>query len=240
MRETATATPSNDGVREELGTSESSTLAAFVAVAHHHGVAARTDALRRAHPFQTAEPATALIAVMAKLHGLVAQPLRLQRGDLIKLSRTVPAILRFPDDRSLLLLRVEQRDGVTLAMVHDPLAAADAVVAVDEARLYETWAGDVVLVKRRWRLSDQEQPFSLQWLVGQTLLEKSIFRDILLASAASAVFAMAPAFVFMTIVNRVLLNNAMNTLNVIAVGVAFLLMFDTLFGYLRRYIINKV
>ena len=48
----------------------------------------------------------------------------------------------------------------------------------DEPRLSQIWQGDILLLKRRWRVTDDERPFNFTWLLGQIVREKRIFRDI--------------------------------------------------------------
>src|SRR5215472_17604810 len=90
------------------------------------------------------------------------------------------------------------------------------IVSPAHCSLREQWAGETILLKRRHALTDEERPFGLGWLFGQVIREKSIFRDITIAAVISTVFAVTPPFMFMIVIDRVLVHHSTSTLAVIA------------------------
>jgi ATP-binding cassette subfamily B protein len=155
--------------------------------------------------------------------------------DLARLSRVMPAILRLRGGGSLVLegLREDGSSG-PLALVRDPTSQPDAVAVVDEARLDAVWDGRVLLIKRRFGAADEARPFGLGWLLMQVLHERRVFRDIGIAALIGTVFAVAPPFLFMIVLDRVLTNHSMSTLIVIAGALLLLILFEVVLGYLRR------
>src|SRR5262249_7995513 len=154
------------------------TLAAFAAVAQRRGVDVSTGQLRRSYVFSGGELASKVVIAIARDFGLEARQLRLRWGDLRRMYASLPALLRLKGGTSLIPQGFrEQTSSGAVVILRDP-TAPDALMAVDQAKLAEQWAGEVILLKRRHALVDEERPFGLAWLLGQVLREKSLFRDI--------------------------------------------------------------
>jgi ATP-binding cassette subfamily B protein len=215
----------------------STAVAALVRVAQHFGLTFSVDEVMRAQPFDGPEPSPALLIKMAGRVGLRAQALRIKRGELGTLEGSTPAILVLSDGRAVLLERVHHRDGVHLALIEDPGSASGVSALIDEPRLFDIWAGDLILIKRRWRLTDEERPFGAQWLIGQVVKERRLFRDIAVAAFMLSLLSLFPVIVFMVMLDRVLFNKSMATLGVLGVALLGIIAFDTAFGYLRRYLV---
>jgi ATP-binding cassette subfamily B protein len=215
----------------------STAVAALARIARHHGLTFSAQELIRANPFEGPEPSPALLLKMAERAGLQGQILRIRRGELATLVKSVPAILLLSDGRAVLLERVHQRDGANLAMVEDPVCRTGVTALVDEPRLFDVWGGDILLLKRRWKLTDEEKPFGFGWLFGQAIRERKLFRDIGVAAFFLSLLQLFPALVFMVMIDRVLYNKSLATLGVLGLALLGITLFDTVFGYLRRYLV---
>jgi ATP-binding cassette, subfamily B, bacterial HlyB/CyaB len=216
----------------------STAVAALARAARHHGLTFSVAELVRANPFSGAEPNPAVLLKMAERAGLSGQLTRLKRGELGMLERSVPAVLILSDGRAVLLERVHERDGTHLALIEDPSSNSGISALIDEPRLFDIWDGEVLLLKRRWRLTDPEQPFGLPWLIGQVVKERKLFRDIAIAAFMMSALSLFPLLMFMVMIDRVLYNKSMSTLWVLGLSLLVVIAFDTAFGYLRRYLIN--
>jgi ATP-binding cassette subfamily B protein len=215
-------------------------VAALVRVAQHYGLDYRADELIRAHPFEGAEPTPPLLRKMAERIGLRARLAKIKRGELAGLAKSLPAIVLLMDGRAVLLERVHKEQDTTKALIEDPAAARGISALLDEARLFEFWAGDIVLLQRRFKLTDEEQPFGVWWLVGQVVRERKLVRDITVAAFFMSLLALFPVMVMMIAIDRVLYNKSYSTLGVIALAMVLVTAFDTTFGYLRRFLILLV
>jgi len=213
----------------------STSIRALVAVACRLGVDASVDQLRRRFALNTAEPDTATLLAVARELGLEAQVLYMKFEELPRLAATLPAILRAKDGGAM-ILEAAQSDPAkgTVAVIRDPGAAEDAVIAIDELHLAEVWEGEAILIKRIHASTDEMQPFGISWLAGQVLKERKLFGDIAAGALVSTVFAVAPPFMVMIVLNRVLVNHSWATLNVLAAVILIMLLFETVLAYLRR------
>ena len=161
--------------------------------------------------------------------------------ELPRVARALPAILRAKDGGALILeeARSDPAKG-TVAVIRDPSSTEDVVLAIDELHLAEVWEGEAILIKRRHSAIDEQQPFGMAWLFGQVLKERKLFKDIMAAAFVSTVFAIAPAFIFRIVLDRVLVNNSYSTLNVVIGGIVFLIVFESVLSYLRRVLTQVV
>ena len=227
MQDAITTAPDNDAP-------VSSTLRALAAVATRLGLDINVEQLRRRFALQSGEPETSTLIAIARELGLEAQALQMTFQELPRLRRALPVILRAKNGGALILedARTDPSKG-TVVVIRDPVATGEAVVAVDELHLAEVWHGEAILIKRRFSTTDEEQPFGMRWLIGQVIRERKLFRDIGLAAFVSTVFALMPPLMFMIVIDRVLANNSISTLAVLAVAIALLIIFETILTYLR-------
>jgi ATP-binding cassette, subfamily B, bacterial HlyB/CyaB len=216
---------------------QSSALMALVAVAARLGVDTSVDQLRRRFSMDTVEPDTSTLIAMARELGLEAKSLHLTFDELPRLSKTLPAILRAKGGGALLLesARSDRMKG-TVAVVRDPASPESERVAIEEIHLTELWDGELILIKRVFGATDEQQQFGVMWLVGQVLRERRLFRDIAYGAMASTVFAVAPPFLFRVVIDKVIVNQSYRTLNVIVVAIAMMIVTEMIAGHARRFL----
>jgi subfamily B ATP-binding cassette protein HlyB/CyaB len=212
-------------------------LHALVTVARHHGLHLSATQIRRDYGIETGEPSSKLLLKIAADAGLVARSAQLKWKHLSRLDKALPLLLRLRDGRAMVMIAFQRSGSTQTALLLDPLSPEQACIAVDELRLASVWNGEAIFVKRRYRISDSERPFGAGWLVGQILKEKPIFRDVGISALMLSLFALVPPLVFMVIVDRVLVHQRLSTLYVLFACMLFLLVFDTTFGALRRYLV---
>jgi ATP-binding cassette, subfamily B, bacterial HlyB/CyaB len=219
------------------GTQTSTAVKALVRIAQHYGLTVDSQQLIRANPFDTEEPSPALLLRMAERIGMRGKTMHVQRGDLAKLARSVPAILLLSNGKAAVITRIEERDGASFALI-DELESEQGISALcDEPRLVEFWAGDVILLKLRWRAPMADRPFGFAWLFDQLFFEKKQLRDIGVAAVIMSILALLPPMTFMIMLDRVLFNKSFSTLYVLGVVLVTMTAFETVFGYVRRYLI---
>lgn len=210
---------------------------ALVRVGASYGITLNPDQLFRAHPFQSEEPGAETLLAMAERNGLRAKMMRIRRGELGKLSRFVPAILRMPDGKAAVINRIQTGSGAPCALVDEFGSETTYSVLYDELRLFEIWEGELILLKPRWGTPGIERPFGFRWFIDQLITERKLFRDIAIAAVIMSLLALFPAITFMVMIDRVLANHSMATLQVMGVALVATIVFETVFGYLRRSLV---
>jgi len=81
------------------------------------------------------------------------------------------------------------------------------------------------------------RPFSFGWFVPELLKHRSVWRDVLLASAALQFIALATPLFTQAIIDKVVVHRTQSTL--VAIGVAMLIFtaFSSILGWVRQYLV---
>src|SRR2546428_65432 len=78
------------------------------------------------------------------------------------------------------------------------------VTLLDEARLTAAWDGEIILVKRDYRLRDEDRPFGMAWVAGQLLRDRRVARDLGVCAMILGVLAVTPVMFWRVMVDRVM------------------------------------
>ncbi|MDB5451135.1 MAG: peptidase [Phenylobacterium sp.] len=217
----------------------STLLEALAVVGREQGLDLTVDIIRRRFSLSDKELTTSEAVGLAAELGLQARPLRVRWRDLPRLRKVLPAILTLRTGAALVLEAfMEDPNTGQVAVIKDPSSHEETRAVVDQAQLEAVWDGELMLVKRAHGQSPEEQPFGLMWLLGQVLRERRIFRDIGIASLATTVFAIAPPFIAMIVIDRVLVNQSSATLSVLALSLGLLVVFDAILTFVRRLLVE--
>ncbi len=216
-------------------------LHCLAAVARHHGIDINADNLAREHGPLTGEPSAALVVRMAVGNGLRARRTRLSWDQLAASGEAYPLLARRRDGSWLIVSGfrpVPGGEGEIVAI--DPQRDPRAFQFFPRGPWCEEWDGEVVLVKRSYRLGDTERPFGLFWFVAEMWRVRSLLRDVAVAAVVLNLLGLAVPLFFQVVVDKVLVHQAYATLYVLTVGVIAAAAFEAVFGFLRRYLILHV
>ena len=197
-----------------------SLLASLVIVARHRGIQLSKDQLIRDHLIKTGDATVAETIAIARESGLRAIATRLRWDDLFNMGTALPAIVLLRNGAAMVLLRTEvNRPGwPPLVVLRDPNSSEEAVLALDEARFGAAWNGDVILVKRDYRLRDEDRPFGMGWIVGQLLRDRRAARDLGVCAIILGVLAISPVIFWRVMVDRVMYYGSMSTFTMICLA----------------------
>ena len=95
----------------------------------------------------------------------------------------------------------------------------------------------MILIKREYRIREEDQPFGFGYIAALLLRDRRIARDIGISAVALSLLALSPIIFWRLLIDRVLYYHSLNTLAVLSVGMLVLVIFETVFSYLRRYFI---
>ena len=126
------------------------------------------------------------------------------------------------------------RGGDTSVLLLDVATGRPALQ--DLPSFIERWTGLVVLVTRKVSGVDLERRFSLRWFGAAVGKYRGVLAEVLLASLFLQVFALASPFAFQILVDKVLVNRGLSTLDVVAGGLCIIALFEGVLGGLRTFI----
>lgn len=211
-------------------------LRALIAVARLNGVHVSLEGLLHDHGIGNAEVSTAKLATIASAIGLRAKVGTLDWMDMFRMGEAFPLLVRLLNGNMMIATGVAERGGTQLLTLQDPMAEGVEALVLDEARFTQAWDGTVIFVKRRFEASDPERPFNLSWFFPEIRRHKRLFRDIAIASLLLGMMALALPVFTQLVIDRVLLYHSVDTLIVLTVGMFFVVVFETVFNYIRQYV----
>jgi ATP-binding cassette subfamily B protein len=217
---------------------EQSALKCLVIIARQHGVHLSVQQLVHENALPAREVTTAEFVKCAEKAGLKAKPLLTNWGGLADINKALPAAVRLKHGGSMVLLRlIDDESGAPRVVLQDPNADEDAALVIDRVRFEEVWTGEVVLVKRDYDISDEEQPFGFGLIRALIFRERWIVRDTVIAAFVLGFLALAPILFWRLLTEWVLYFKALNTFTVLCIGFTVLVVFETIFLWTRRYLV---
>ena len=148
----------------------------------------------------------------------------------------LPAILVLKDGRACLLLAADSGRFV----IQYPESPGE--VEVDAAALRELYAGLAYFVRPRFRfegrVKDKAEARARHWFWDVVLENSRLYRDALVAALLINVFALAMPLFTMNVYDRVVPNNATDTLWVLALGIVLTLVFNLVLTSVRAHVVD--
>ncbi len=228
-------------------------LVCFSLVAKEHKIEVTGERLIHDYSLSNNEIDSKLLIRIAKDSGLKAKHLQLNWENLTRLQKAYPAIIRLKNDQHLIVLGAtsESKNGEhlkeTFISAYDPLLSHDknaGYVLLSKKELLERWDGCTYVIKRKYKLTEQEQPFSLKWFIPEILKQRSSFVDVALAVFFIHLISLVTPVFFQIVIDKVLVNQAHTTLQVLGIGICIALVVNAGLDFLRDYLLlhatNKI
>lgn len=206
-------------------------LACLVMMARLHGVAADPDQL--AHEF-AAGGAFGVndILLAARRLELRAKAVKIGIARLIKTPLPAVAVGRDAAGKTSFFI-LARLDGDQV-LLQDP--AAGRPEALKLAELQARWTGEVILFTSRASMAGELTRFDFTWFVPAIVKYRKLLGEALLVSFALQVFALITPLFFQVVMDKVLVHRGFTTLDVIAVGLTVVVLFEVSLTALRSYV----
>ena len=213
-------------------------------VARNRGINTSVERLLHDFVLDNQEPPVSIVVRMAHDLGLKAKVAHLTWRELTNLEDAYPVIVRLKNGNSMVAVGAADSAGTRMILLQDPLADDIGMLVLDEARFTAAWDGTTIFAKRRYDLGDAEKPFGISWFFPEIVRQHRLFRDIAIASLLLSALAMAMPVFTQLIIDRVLVHHSLGTLYVLVAGMIAVIIFETVFTYLRSYMVlfasNKI
>ena len=218
----------NDSAAPESVSELDTGLACLVMLARFHNVAASAEQLTHEYAEDGRLFSRAEILLAAKKLGLKAKFARSSRS---RLSHTpLPAIASDNDGRFFIIARLD--DGKVL--IHDPQAQRPEVLSFEE--LEARWSGELILIRSEASLAGDLARFDFSWFIPAIVKYRKLLGEVLLVSFVLNIFALLTPLFFQVVMDKVLVHRGLTTLDVIAIGLLGIMIFETLLSGLRSYV----
>jgi ATP-binding cassette, subfamily B, bacterial HlyB/CyaB len=214
-------------VPTEKPNNEDSGAAALVLLARFHGIGADPDQIR--HRFGTDIGVPEMLRC-AKEFGLKA---RCYQSNWERLKKTpLPGIAVLRDGHCLLVGNV----GEDRVIVQNPLLPRPILMSRQEFEA--VWDGRLVLMAARAGLAEVSRRFGVSWFLGAIHKYRYLLGEVLIASFFLQLFALVSPLFFQVVIDKVLVNRTLSTLDVLVIGLIAISVFETILGILRTYLFS--
>jgi ATP-binding cassette, subfamily B, bacterial HlyB/CyaB len=206
-------------------------------VARRHGLNLTVSQLIQDNSLANENISSGELVNCAVRAGLKAKIVTLGFRDLGHMKKALPAIVTLKSGAAMVLVAFRGDADAAHVTLQDPNAEDGVLLTIDQVRFEEAWSGEVILVRRDYDLTDEEKPFSLGLIATLIFRERRLVRDLVISALVLSVFALAPIMFWRILSDKVIYYHAMNTFVVLCLAMALIIVFETIFAYLRSYLL---
>ncbi|WDR87526.1 type I secretion system permease/ATPase [Burkholderia ambifaria] len=207
-------------------------LAVVLTMASLHGIAADEAALR--HEFGFGHFDTQTILRAARSLGMTA---RAVQQNFERLDRApLPAVARMKGESGYFVVAQYQAGDGTRAprtLVQFP---GEAPIVMTRERLLEIWTGELIYFTSKSSIAGTLARFDFSWFIPAIVTYRKLLGEVLVISLVLQLIALATPLFFQVVMDKVLVNHAMKTLNVIAVGLICATLFEAALSGIRTWV----
>lgn len=207
-------------------------LACFVLLSRFLGVP--SDPLQIAHDRGKGDAPFSLedLSRIATRLGLIGRIRRATPEDLHKLP--LPAIAELDGGDAAIILKVEDDPEAPRALVQHGDSDKPDIWSAEELRTRMT--GRLLLMTSRARIAGAQRPFDISWFIPALVKYRRSLRDVLVASFFMQTMGLVTPVFFQLVIDKVLVHQTISTLDVIAIGLAVVLVWETALSGLRTWL----
>ncbi len=214
-----------------------SLLGCLLLACRTHQVATTKDALIAGLPLRNSKMTPALFKRAAERVNLsvtiLKKPLNQIRSEFL------PVTLLLQNDEACKLISINKATN-TARVIYPELGDAEVAVALDE--IAAQYAGYVIITKAKYvfdkRAPEVGKVRLRHWFWGTLAENKRIYRDVMVAAFVVNMFALAMPMFTMNVYDRVVPNRSVETLWVMAIGVAVIVIGDLILRTMRGYFLD--
>ena len=226
---------------EELTQNQANTgdslLGCLLLACRTHQIATTKDALTAGLPLRNGKMTPALFKRAAERENLVVTILK-KPIDKIRLEY-LPVTLLLNNDEACKLVSIDTKNN-SARVIYPELGDSEVIVSL--AEIAAQYAGYIIVTKIKY-VFDKRAPSVgkvrlKHWFWGTLAENKRIYRDIMVAALVVNVFALAMPMFTMNVYDRVVPNRSVETLWVMSIGVAVIVIGDLILRTMRGYFLD--
>ena len=225
---------------------EQTGLKGLAAIARHTGLDWSLPRLLHVYG-QDSEPDAEQLARTARTEGLNAAVHLIDWRRLQRFRKLTPFLARLDNGAYVVIVQTSVTPPPASAdapaeeqiVLFNPRAPEASLFSIPRDEFLTHWTGEIVLLKRIYKVTDTNRRFALGWFVPEFWRQRALLRNIAIAALAMHVLALAVPIFFQIVIDRVLVYLNISTLIVITIGVCIAIAFDGTLNWLRGYFILR-
>ena len=196
-------------------------------MASFHGIA--IDEMQLRHEFGTDRFNVQTLLLACQRIGISAKLVTQPRNRLDK--APLPAIALDKEGQAIVVAQLNMSKPDAGKVLLQRPGEPPAVLALDTFQAL--WAGQLVLMTSKANFSGQLAKFDFSWFIPAVVKYRRLLGEILLISLTLQLIGLVTPMFFQVVMDKVLVNHAMKTLDVIAIGLVVANVFEALFTGIR-------
>ncbi len=231
----------------QIDAGKQSLLSVFVMLARQNNTVVEVAEIAHKYAVGDEEISESLFQHIASDYGFKTKKISIKWDKLAKSTAVMPCVVKKKNGKYAVMCGLRDHEGTVEAVVLDPEAEngpSGKYRFLAQADYEAEYTGKYFLLKKIYRLSDEEQPFSLAWFIPEFIKNKGVFGQIALSVLMLTIFSLVTPLFFQIVVDKVLVNQAVNTLNVLGIAMLLVILFNTVVSFARSYLLlfaaNKI
>jgi ATP-binding cassette, subfamily B, bacterial HlyB/CyaB len=209
---------------------DDSGLQSLLMIAGYHGIAADRAMLQ--HEFGQEAFSTEKILLAAKRLGMTAKvvhqdPARLDRAPM-------PAIAVDHEGRYFIAGKFDAGGGINPKILIQRPGEPPQVLRLQD--FLDQWSGEMIFLTSKATYAGDIAKFDFSWFIPAVIKYRKLLSEVLLVSFVLQIIGLATPLFFQVVMDKVLVNHALKTLNVIAIGLLCATLFEAMLTGIRTYV----
>lgn len=203
-------------------------LICLLMLARFHNVAASGEQL--AHEFTDGQQAFATPQLLLASRKLGLKAKRVETRPERLAQTPLPAIAADREGGFFIIARMDQGK----VLIQDPRAERPEVI--DLATLEQRWSGELLLLRSEALAPGESSRFDFTWFIPAIIKHRKLLGEVTLVSFVLQIFALLTPLFFQVVMDKVLVHHGLTTLDVIAIGLLGIMLFESALSGLRSFV----
>lgn len=205
-------------------------LVCLVMMARLHNVAASPEQIKHEYSVDGKPLGRGEILLAARKLKLKAKIIKTKYA---RLTQTPLPAIACDKDGSFFIMGKVDKDKV---LIQDPRQQRPIILSEEE--LFERWTGELILMRSQASIASELTRFDFTWFIPAIVKYRKLIGEVLLASFVLQLFALLTPLFFQVVMDKVLVHRSLTTLDVIAIGLLAIMVFESLLSGLRSYVFS--
>lgn len=199
----------------------------LITIAKYYGIAADDKQLRHLQSLEGKQMHVDDILRAAKKLKLKAKKARIKQKSLSEM--TLPGVLQLTDHQFILLAKVDEKNALVL------YAFESAPKLISHEELSNIWDGTILLfIPRSYK--HRELKFGLKWFIPTIIKYKKPLIEVIIATLFIQILSICSPMITQSVIDKVLVHNSLSTLDVLAIGLILITVFETILTLAKSYV----
>lgn len=204
-------------------------ITALVLLLRYLDKAADADQLMHRHGADVAFDSASLVRI-AKQCGVKARAVRPRFETLPDLP--LPALALMSDGTIAILIAADQEN----VLLQDPITGSSTKAG--KQHFVETWSGELVLATTRASIAGERRRFDVSWFIPALVKYRGHLGQVLAVSLVLNIIALVSPLFFQVVIDKVLVHQAVTTLQVLVFALVVITFFEVVMQGLRAWLFS--